>query len=270
MSALGWPPPQPGYGAAPSASPAPPRATSAVDALKFAFSSPDWGMNLLIGAVFMLIPVVGALALQGWHCEIHQRLVRRHPQPIPRLDFADLGHYLERGVHPFVVNLAVMVPLFMIMYVYMIITAFAAAGISEASGEPAAAVAVVGVLMAFGLAMNLFLTVLLSAAMTRVELTEQIGWSLSPGGIWRYGSRNWGRIFWSSLCFAPLAIGTVIVGMLLFCVGMYPAMVAMQLGSMHLRWQVYEIDLQNGGEVIPLKHPSILPSEARQAAPRYY
>jgi hypothetical protein len=80
---------------------------SVLEALRFPFQGPDWTHNLLLGSVFALIPLVGVLALQGWMCEVIQRLERSHPQPVPKLDFKDFGHYLGRGVAPFVVGLVV-------------------------------------------------------------------------------------------------------------------------------------------------------------------
>jgi hypothetical protein len=239
------------------------RSVSAMEAIKFAFSTPDWTMNLLLGLVFMVIPVVGPLALQGWHAEIHQRLVRRHPQPIPKLDFSDFMHYLERGLGPFVVNLALMVPLFIVVYAFMFIAGFASVGIGRAANEPALIMVVLAIASLGGAAMIFFFSVLVNAAMTRVELTEAIGPSLSPGPMFSYGKRIWAKFFVATLVFGLLATGLIILGMLLCFIGVYPVTVALQLGSLHLRWQLYENQLAQGGESIPVKAPVQLPSEAR-------
>ncbi|PMX74198.1 hypothetical protein, partial [Pseudomonas sp. GW456-12-1-14-LB2] len=65
------------------------------EALRFAFRAEKPWMNILVMTVFALIPVAGPIALGGWHCEIMQRLVRRHPTPIPTLEFSDFTHYLS-------------------------------------------------------------------------------------------------------------------------------------------------------------------------------
>lgn len=239
------------------------RSVSAMEAIKFAFSTSDWTMNLLLGLVFMMIPIVGPLALQGWHAEIHQRLVRRHPQPIPKLDFSDFMHYLERGIGPFVVNLALMVPLFIVFYIFMFIVGFASVGIGRATNEPVLVIVVATVASLGAAAMIFLFSVLVNAAMTRVELTEAIGPSLSPGPMFSYGKRIWSKFFVATLAYGFLAMGLLMVGLLLCFVGMYPATVAVQLGSLHLRWQLYEYQLAQGGETITLKAPVQLPSEAR-------
>jgi Protein of unknown function (DUF4013) len=240
-----------------------------MEAIKFAFSTPDWTMNLLLGLVFTVIPVVGPLALAGWHAEIHQRLVRRHPQPIPKLDFGDFMHYLERGLGPFVVNLALTLPLIFVSYFFMFIAGFASVGVGRATNEPALTMLVLVFALLGGAAMIFFFSVLLNAALTRVELTEAIGPSLSPGAMYAYGRRIWAKYFVAMLGFSFLAWGLLLVGLLLCGIGLYAAAVAVGLGSLHLRWQLYEQQLAQGGESIPLKPPVQLPSEARMGHPPY-
>jgi hypothetical protein len=244
------------------------RSVSAIEALKFGFSSPHWGSNLLLGSVFMLIPVVGPLALHGWECEIHQRLARRHPQPIPKLDFADFVHYLERGVGPFLVNLVIMMPTILVLYVFLIGGIVGGAAISKEAGEPTIALLFMLVLTLMIVPMSLFFFTLHNAGITRAELSEEIGASLSPGAQFAYGKRTWGRYFASSLVFGPLAFLMMLGGMMLCFIGLYPAVVAIRLGGAHQRWQIYEHQLAQGGEAIPLKHAVVIPSEARsQYAP---
>lgn len=245
------------------------RSVSPMEAIKFAFSTPDWTMNLLLGLVFTVIPVVGPLALAGWHAEIHQRLVRRHPQPIPKLDFGDFMHYLERGLGPFVVNLALTLPLIFVTYFFMFIAGFASVGLGRATNEPALAMVVLVVSLFGAAGMLFFFSVMLNAALTRVELTEAIGPSLAPGPMFAYGRRIWAKFFVATLGFSFLAWGLLMGGLLLCGVGMYAALVAVQLGSLHLRWQLYEQQLAQGGETIPLKPPVQLPSEARMGHPAY-
>jgi hypothetical protein len=57
------------------------------------------------------VPVVGPIALSGWMCEVHQRRVRRHPTPVPKIDFGDFGEYIKRGLHVFLVQLVITMPL---------------------------------------------------------------------------------------------------------------------------------------------------------------
>jgi hypothetical protein len=47
----------------------------------------------------------------------------------------------------------------------------------------------------------------------------------------------------------------LLLGLLLCCVGTYPATALVMLAQAHLYLQLYELFLQRGGEPIPLKSP---------------
>jgi hypothetical protein len=52
-----------------------------------------------------------------------------------------------------------------------------------------------------------------------------------------------------------LAVSSMVVmflGMMAFCVGMYPAMAIVMLARAHAEYQLYELYLARGGEPIPL------------------
>ncbi|HCU26047.1 MAG TPA: hypothetical protein DF383_13600, partial [Deltaproteobacteria bacterium] len=70
-------------------------------ALKFFITDKNFLNNALIGSLYTLIPIIGPMILMGWHCEIIQRLVKRHSNPIPKIDFNDYVYFLGRGAVPF-------------------------------------------------------------------------------------------------------------------------------------------------------------------------
>jgi len=45
----------------------------------------------------------------------------------------------------------------------------------------------------------------------------------------------------------------MLAGLLLFCIGIYPAAVVMTFAQFHMQYQLYELYLQRGGTPIPLK-----------------
>ncbi len=231
------------------------------DAIQFAFRDESWKMNLLIGPVFLLIPIVGPLALLGWYAEVHQRLARRDPQPIPVLDFQNFGRYLERGLPPFVVQLVIAVAA---MPVVLAIELAAAAGVAAIGAGPAVfgrdqappaafplpAVLLIGIAGALVLAFSLALSVLASAAVTRAELTGSFERTFELGGVFRYAARTFGPAAVNLFLYGLLAMGVAVPSLLLCCVGILPASIVIGLGSVHLRWQIYEQQLARGGERI--------------------
>ena len=73
----------------PAGSPIPPPPTPPAEGLQFVaafrflFDQPNALLNILLAAVMQIIPIVGPIVLMGWYCEIIQRLIKRHPMPIP-------------------------------------------------------------------------------------------------------------------------------------------------------------------------------------------
>jgi len=245
-----------------------------IAAFKFLFKGGNALNNILLGAVMNLIPIVGPIMLMGWHCEILQRLMKRHPNPIPKLTFDDFGYFLGRGLAPFIIVLITTVPLvFISMFVLFAVSfgvALFAGTVQPQGGEPSPLIALGGFgvpFLAFFAFLILF-NVLLMAALTRAELTEDIGMSLDFGKIWAYARATWKDILISYLVFIPLTFAVVFGGMLVVFVGVYAAVIIIMIAYLHLRWQVYERYLSRGGEMIPIQTKSgPLPSEQRPAAP---
>ena len=231
---------------------------SVVEAVKWVLASPDWMLNTLLAYVFAIIPIVGQMALSGWSAEIAQRLVRGQPNSLPKLDFADFGQYMSRGIPGFLVRLVygfaaalIWVPVMVCGVVGFIafidghqkVLAFTVLG---------ACILVIGVLV-------MFVNIVSFAADWRVELTEQFGEGMKVGAVFSFIRRVLGPMLGGFLLvavggmviiFIPLVGPIAIIGVL------GPAMV-------HYRWQLYSHYLNNGGEPIAVKAPVPLVSEAR-------
>ena len=248
-----------------SPGPAEPRPVSSLGAIKFVFEDQDWKYNVLIGMVLVLIPIIGPLALSGWLMEVHQRLVRRHPHPVPKLEFGDFVFLLQRGVTPFLVSLVTMLPLILIVYGMMVGIGFGAFFVYGATDEPllAAGAGLVGTL--FLMVFWCLFAIVMNAAMTRAELLEDFGRTLRFGELMAYARRTAGMVVVKTFSFGFLSFGVVLLGLLACYIGIYPAIVVLQIASMHLRWQVYEDYVAKGGAPLELKPPQWLPSEAERA-----
>jgi hypothetical protein len=238
---------------------------SAIAAVKFVFSSGDWKSNVLFGLVLNLIPIAGPIALCGWLAEMNQRLVRRHPEPLPKFDFADFVHYLTRGVMVFLVSLVVSLPIGFAIALVVGVAVFG--GVLAGAGTDGEPLVIFGVWALAGLTsvvVWLVLSVFMNAAQTRVELTEDFGQALNLGKVWDYARATWATVLVKNIVFGLVAFGLILAGMLLCYVGIYPAIAVIQIAAAHLRWQVYEQYLRAGGEPIALKPPQWIPSEAQR------
>jgi hypothetical protein len=257
------PPPQPAMTPGPSQ----PRPISVIAALRFVFDDPQWKQNILMGTVMILIPVVGPICFAGWMCETHQRLIRRHPQPMPKFDFGDFTHYLGRGLMPFLVNFVMMLPVMLVIYAMGFAIGFGAfAGVS-ATNEPLIAIAIAAGGGLIAVVIWLSLAALMNAGMTRAELTEDFGKALSFGPLLDYTRSTYTRYVWKTILFMFLGVGVALLGMLLCFVGIYPAAYVLQVATLHVRWQLYDDHVGRGGVPIEVKPPQWLPSELQRMGP---
>ena len=259
----------------PQASPTPNRMRPLdfLGAFKFLFLDANALNNILLGAVMNFIPVIGPIVLMGWHCEIIQRLVKGHPRPIPKLDFNDFLYFLGRGVAPFVVTLIATLPLTLFTMVIVFGGMFGAAVLEsmlrlQGSGRDLFFIGGMAFGFLFFFLLILFFNVVISSALVRAELTEDIGKSLDFGKIWAFARATWKDFLVAYIVFMPLAIIVMFAGMLVVFVGIYAAIIVINITYVNLRWQVYMRYLARGGEEIPIQTKSgPLPSETPRPAP---
>lgn len=238
--------------------PAQARPARVSEALSFAF---DDKRSLIVGGLWLLLPVAGWLAISGWTSEAQHRLLSAHPDPLPRLRLRDFAHYARRGGAAAFVELlgfgvfwAVAVGLFALFNASLL-----AAGLVAGSVVVPLAVLCAGLAVAFTLLG--MVTVVYDAMLTRAELTERLAESVELGEAWREARPMRRKTFATYLVFAPITVALGILGSLLCGVGVLPALVAIKLTGAHLRFQLYEERLARGGKPLPSRPPLALPSE---------
>lgn len=241
---------------------------SSLGAFRQVFEDEQWKTNVLLGCVLMLIPIVGPIALSGWMCEVHQRYIRRHPNPVPKIDFGDFGDYIKRGLPVFLSSLLFGFPIYLLVYAVAAALGFGTMILMRVTGEPLVGLAVVAVGGLVAWFVILSMMVVLNAVHTRAELTEEFSQAIKFGEVMSYTKATFGKTLWKSITFGFLAFGVVILGMLMCYIGLYPAIAVLQIAALHQRRQIYQWYLANGGAPIPLKDPQPLTSEAPRMAPQ--
>ena len=241
---------------------------SAIEALKFPFQGDSWMSNLFIAFVFQMIPILGQIALLGWHAEIMHRLHRGDPQPVPKLDFSDMMHYFSKGVPAFLGGLVIGLPFGMLIGMVMGVggVVVGAVAASMRVRGPEVIFAVYGLAGLVMLVMSPIMAIAGNAVTTRAEYTEDGGKALEFGKLWDYAGKTWmlSIVGWLGTSFFGSFV--IFAGMLVCFIGIYPAVVAVTLARVHMRWQIYEVYLSRGGEPIPMKaNRDLPPSEARRA-----
>ena len=216
------------------------------------FKSPKWMMNMLLGGVCVLIPIVGPIVVMGWLITGFWGREDEKPETFPAFDFEKFGKYLERGLWPFLVILAISVVLFPLMLVVMIPISLMPSLLSDHEGHGSVFVAAIVIAMVLLYFLAMMLVALLVAPLdVRASLTQDFAKSFKLAFAKRFLFLTWKEIVIASLFLFVASIGLTIVGMLVLCIGVYFAMVPVWFARTHLNKQLYALYLKRGGESVP-------------------
>lgn len=191
-----------------------------------------------------VIPIVGQMVFMGYQAEVCEDL-ERDPAIEDHDDFKfeHFSRYLARGVWPFLMAFLVHA---------VAVGCFVASLAAGFALGYALQIPWLGFVSYFVLIVPISL--LVSMASLPLMLHVQLTGKLRVGAAFAFATRFLGKL-WGQ-CFVTLAIQMIISlpiifgGMLLCCVGFYPAMAFVMLAQEHLTIQLYRIYLAEGGEPI--------------------
>jgi hypothetical protein len=217
------------------------------------FKSPKWGMNMLLGAVAVLIPVVGQLVLAGWHVTIFwARGDDEDPAKFPAFDFQNFGKYLERGLWPFLVNLAaslLLVPLMMLLVAPLFFLTILADSKNNSGAAVGLVIAAVFILQ---IALMMIYHFVVTPLMLRAAVTQDFRASFDIAFVRDFLARMWREMI-VCMCFMfGLGLCMVLVTVITCYIGMFFAAPVVMFSWHHLQKQIYQLYLARGGRVVPL------------------
>jgi hypothetical protein len=235
-------------------------------AYQFVFDSPNWTTNLLLGTVCQLIPVVGPFVLMGYLFEVVEALHRRGDDGrYPDFAFERFMPYLVRGLYVFLVILVVSLPMILVLIAGGI--GMAAVGYLEGGNGPGpvflTAAVVFAVLAAVGM---VFLTLASVPLQLRAGLSQDFNDAFSLQFVRDFVRRVRWELVLSFLFLMATSWVAVLAGMLLCFIGLYPAVTLVSFAQHHLYYQLYELYLARGGEMIPIVLTEV--GERGASAPR--
>src|SRR5262245_16540694 len=227
------------------------------------FDNPKWMTLLLIGAVCILVPVVGAMVWLGYLFESVETMHRRQRDTWRDFDTNRLVPYLMRGLWVLIVNLILVVVLMPVVFLGYI----ALIGVTAATKEPL--VGLLGVLcfIPLVLAISAALTMVTVPLSLRAGLSQDLGTAFNVAFVRDFIGRVWRQMLLAFLFMVVARFVVTLGGLLLCCVGAYPAAALIAMAHVHLEYQLYEEYLRAGGERIPLKEegpgspPAVLAEE---------
>lgn len=222
------------------------------------FKSPKWVTNLLLAGLCTFIPIVGSMVVLGWLTTGFWCRPNATPETFPDFDFAHFGKWLERGLWPILVALAVSVGMYVVFAIPMILVMGlmgALVGAGAAQGPRGAGLlGELGTLIILGLEVFVMLVVfvVLKPLMLRASLTQDFVKAFDLGFIRQFISLTWVELVLSALftCVASWFLG--LAGLLALCVGvlLVPGLIYFMMA--HLDQQLYRLYISRGGEPIPL------------------
>jgi hypothetical protein len=226
-----------------------------MDSVTDFFKSPKWGMNLLLGAVHAIIPIVGPMAIMGWLLAGFWGREDERAETFPDLTFDKFGKNLERGLWPTLVTLVagvVLVPVFVVMMIMMAIVTGA-----TASGEHGPGALGFMVTLVFGALFVIIgaVVALIMLPMTlRSALMQDFGAAFDFGFVKRFLSLTKTELALSILFICGAAVVLFMITMVP-CIGIlliYAAIPPLHYAWAHLTKQLYKLYLSRGGEPIVL------------------
>lgn len=232
------------------------------------FKSPKWVMNLLLGGVCCLIPIVGPMVVVGWLITGFWARQEENYVTFPEFDFGKFGKNLERGLWPLLVGIVagiVVVPIILIFEFIVFFILGSAMG-RHASGFTSILAGLV--VLAFVGVIGAVVSVVMTPIYLRAARMQDFAPAFNFGYIKRFASAMWKEILLAFLFSFAVGVALMIPGMIpclgaliiFFCI---PAMMFMHL---HLGNQIYKLSLTRGLEAIPLS-PKLTTPEPPAGAP---
>jgi MFS family permease len=222
------------------------------------FKSPKWMMNLLLGGVCVLIPIVGPIVVLGWLITGFWARQDQRFETFPDFDFSNFGKYLERGLWPFLVAFVVgvgvsiiLVPLVWVLMIPVMLAGGLSSGGDANVGGCLAVMMTILMMLVWAVAIVVMMLVLVPLKI-RASLTQDFAASFDMAFVKRFVALTWKEMVLSSLFILAASVVFTLLGMLVFCVGMYFAMVLVYFSWTHLNKQLYQLYLSRGGEPVPL------------------
>jgi hypothetical protein len=215
-------------------------------------------MNLLLGAVCILIPVLGNIVFSGYGYEAVEAMHRRgKDDQYPDFDFNRFVQYLIRGCWPFIWQLIIGLPVsFVIWFFYLIVmTALVGTyGTADHQGpELGIFIPMLIVLVIVGLALGLIVSVVLVPLVVRSGLSQELGFDRALPFVQDFLKRVGKEVMLAQLFLIGTAIVIIPIALVLCYFPIFPAMVIIQMAHFHLLYQLYGLYLQRGGTPIPLQ-----------------
>jgi hypothetical protein len=173
-------------------------------AFSFVTKDESWITKVLIGGLVSIIPILGAIAMYGYSYKVAMNVARGDERPLP--EWGEFGDILTRGLMGIVIQIVYTLPVIVLYFIVIFITAGAAAATTNAEGEGGAG-ALIGLCL-FPLLFVLAIACALAAlsAIARYLATDEFGEAFKFGEVFASLRNNLGK-------FAMLILTAILAGL---------------------------------------------------------
>ena len=192
-------------------------------ALRFFFEDPSWVSKIVLGSLFTLLSfvLVGSFFVAGYVVRLIRRTVKGEEHPLPEWD--DLGGIFSDGARAMAVYLGHIVPLALVVA----LLGLAAAGAATSSHDAPATLRMmaVAVMLAGYILLSLVgvaLLVYLPAAIVRFVTQDRVAAAFDYRENFLFIKRNLGNYGLAIVTYLAASFLSQF-GIILFCVGIFPA-----------------------------------------------
>jgi hypothetical protein len=209
-------------------------------AFSFVFEDEEWFVKILLGAVIVLIPILGQFALFGYGIAIIRNVKAGDPRPLPA--WSNLGDFFIDGLKFWVATLIYAIPFIIFLCPLMLVWVLPALG-AENEDLAAMLAGLSGIVsLALGCLAALYgilLSLLTPVVQIRYAETGEIGPCLAIGEVFRLLMDNLGSILVAVVLGGVVGslvmsiAGTVTLGLLIL-----PGSVWLKAFSSHLYGQI--------------------------------
>jgi len=220
------------------------------------FKSPKWGMNILLGAITILIPIIGQLVLTGWHITGFwgRRDGDDDPAKFPPFDFQFFVPYLERGLWPFLVQLVssfIMMPVMLVMVIPLLLLPDARNAHHDLTSSTIFGVVFIGAFCLQALLMTIYSFVIIPLVL-RATILQDFAKAFDFRFVKNFLARVWPEMLASLIFMFSLSLCLMVFAVITCYIGALFAAPVVIYSWHHLQQQLYQVYLSRGGEPLPL------------------
>jgi hypothetical protein len=222
----------------------------------YIFEHPNWMMTVLLGALCMLIPVVGPLVMLGYQYEVVISLMTTQGLRYPEFDFNRFADYLMRGVWPFLVQLVaslVLAPVYLILFFVPFMTLMAIVAAAGERNSPLVFAVGLPLLLMVVIPLSILPAIALMPLMLRAGLAQDFAEAFNFNWAVDFVKKTWREMLVAMLFLALTGGVLAMLGMLACYIGLFAVMPVIFLAQSYLLYQLYSIYLTRGGTPVPVK-----------------